>query len=161
MQHCVDEGGAGVHQLRLCEKQYAHLPTASTRFQEAETEGRQSIVVLEEHLEWAQAHFVCGDCSEAKSGSEGYYQPRSITVSGPSFCARLVQQSCLWPSMLVEQWCHKRAWTCKFGLKTSNTKNTVCTEQTSLVACWLNCLEQKDYEHTRIMERSINQWAKE
>ena len=41
MQQFVDKGGADVQQLRVCEDQCAHLQTALTRLQEAETEGRR------------------------------------------------------------------------------------------------------------------------
>ena len=66
MQQFVDKGGDGVQQLRFCEDQYAHLQTAFTRLQEAETEGRKSNVVLEEHLEWTQAQFEYGEEQVAK-----------------------------------------------------------------------------------------------
>ena len=66
MQQFVDTGGADVQQLRFCEYHYSHLQTAFTRLQEAETEGRKSNVVLEEHLEWAQAQFEYGEEQVAK-----------------------------------------------------------------------------------------------
>ena len=66
MQQFVDKGGADAQQLRFCEDQYAHLQTASTQLQEAETEGRQSNVVLEEHLESTQAQIEYGEEQVAK-----------------------------------------------------------------------------------------------
>ena len=66
IQQLVGKGGAGVQQLRFCEDQHTHLQTALTRLQEAETEGRNGNVVLEEHLEWTQAQFEYGEEQVAK-----------------------------------------------------------------------------------------------
>ena len=57
----VGKGGAGVQQLSFCENQYTHRQTASTRLQAADTEGRHSNAVLEDHLEWTQAQFGYGE----------------------------------------------------------------------------------------------------
>ena len=61
MQWFTKNGGADVQKLAFYETQYAQLQAAFTQLQEAETEGRQENVVLQNGLEWTQAQFKYGE----------------------------------------------------------------------------------------------------